>query len=151
MPIGKKNGLRVVVDTNIWVSTIIKPQGDYARLLQLIIRQGELFTAEEILAETRAVVLRPRIKNRYHLSEGTIDRAITAARNLATVLTDLPRLAVITKDPDDDLILACAVKAKAEYLLSYDPHLTELGEYEGIKIITPATFLSILKERKETS
>jgi putative PIN family toxin of toxin-antitoxin system len=137
--------LRVVVDTNIWVSTFIKPDGYYASLLQEIIKKGELFTAEEILAEAREVVLRPHIKDKYHLSESSIDRAITEARGFTTLITDLPDLDVIVEDPDDNIILACALKAQADYLLSYDPHLTDLGEYQGIQILTPKQFQAILK------
>ena len=53
--------LRVVLDTNIWVSTLITSHGQYANLVREIARQGTLFSSEAILEEVRDVVLRPRI------------------------------------------------------------------------------------------
>ena len=136
----------VVVDTNIWVSTIIKHQGRYAKLVREIARQGTLFTAEEILAEARDVVLRPRVQRRYQLSESTIDRTLNEIRSFTTVVTDLPDLNVVLADSDDNTIVACALKAGAEYIISYDPHLTDLKEYAGIRILTPKQFQSLLKK-----
>jgi hypothetical protein len=133
--------LRVVVDTNIWVSVFIKPEGHFAHMLEMIVKHAELCTAEEILAEAREVVLRPRIRDKHHLTEATVDKAIAQARKVSTVLRDLPELDVVKDDPDDNLILACALKAGATYLVSYDPHLTKVKEYRGIKILSPAEFL----------
>lgn len=141
--------LTVVVDTNIWVSTLIKPQGQYARMLRDLARRGTLYTAEEILAEAREVALRPHIQKKYRLTETLVDHALTEACIFATVVTDLPVLEVVTEDPDDNLILACAVKAGAAYLVSYDPHLTRLHDYQGILILTPQQFLPILKQAPE--
>lgn len=146
--------LKVVVDTNIWVSTLIKPHGYDARMIAEILRRGgEIFTTEEILAESREVALRPRIKDKYHLTEDTVDQALAEVRLLTTIVHELPELKVIKEDPDDNVILACALQAAADYLLSYDPHLTNLSEYQGIRILTPRQFIAILKQehREEPS
>lgn len=45
---------------------------------------------------------------------------------------------VIIDDPDDDAVLACAVAAKADLVVSGDPHLVKLVQYEGIPIVAPA-------------
>ena len=55
-------------------------------------------------------------------------------------------IAVIAADPSDDMVLACAVAGKADYIVSGDPHLLDLGEYEGIRIVSPAVFVSILAD-----
>ena len=52
----------------------------------------------------------------------------------------------IEDDPDDDLILGCAVGAKADYLVSGDTHLRKLRDYKGIQIISPSEFLAALRE-----
>lgn len=44
----------------------------------------------------------------------------------------------IIDDPDDDAVLACAVGAKADLVVSGDPHLLKLEHYQGISIVTPA-------------
>ena len=51
----------------------------------------------------------------------------------------------ITGDPDDDLILACAVEAAVDILVSGDRrHLLPVREYRGIRIIAPQTLLAEL-------
>ncbi len=51
-------------------------------------------------------------------------------------------LSVILADPDDDVVLACAVLGKADYLVTYDPHFDALGEvYQGISITKAIPFL----------
>ena len=137
--------LRVVLDTNIWVSVLITSHGQYAALVREIARQDTLYASEAILEEVRDVVLRPRILKKYHLSETVVDQALLAIRGLVALVSDLPTLIVVPDDPDDNKILACAVKARADYLVSYDPHLTALGDYEGIQILTPRQFRSVLK------
>lgn len=137
--------LKVVVDVNIWVSTLIKPQGRYAQLLEEIMQKGELITSEEILAQAREVALRPRIRNKYALNETQVDAALKAVREMATVISDVPEVNVVEDDPDDDLIVACAVASQADYIVSYDPHLTEITEYKGIEILTPQDFTRVLQ------
>jgi predicted nucleic acid-binding protein len=49
---------------------------------------------------------------------------------------------LVITDPDDDIVLACAVVGQADYLVSYDPHFEPLGEeYQGIKITKALPFL----------
>jgi predicted nucleic acid-binding protein len=52
----------------------------------------------------------------------------------------------VTGDPDDDLILACAIEAKVEVLVSGDrKHLLPVGEWGGVRILTPQTLLAELR------
>lgn len=107
-----------VLDTNIWVSTVFKPHGSYASIIKKM--------------------------KKYQLTEDVVDQAIASIRAFTTVVSRLPRLEVIKEDADDNVILACAVKAKADYLITYDPHLLRLKEYQGIKILKPKDFLTEL-------
>ena len=50
---------------------------------------------------------------------------------------------VIKEDPSDDKVLECALSCKAEFIISGNKHLLELGEYKGIKILTPKEFLEL--------
>ena len=51
---------------------------------------------------------------------------------------------IVPNDPPDNLVLACAVEGKADYLVSGNLHLLDLEQHRGIKIVTPAQFLEIL-------
>jgi predicted nucleic acid-binding protein len=57
---------------------------------------------------------------------------------LTTVVVPAIITPVIIEDPDDDAVLACAVAAKVDLVVSGDPHLVKLAQYEGIPIVTPA-------------
>jgi len=52
-----------------------------------------------------------------------------------------PELRIIKKDPDDDKFLECAVALKAQIIISGDKYVTDIKEYMGIKIYSPAGFL----------
>ena len=55
-------------------------------------------------------------------------------------------LRVIADDPDDDHYLSCAIEGEADYIVSGDRHLLEIQEYQGIRILTPRAFLTLLGE-----
>ena len=56
----------------------------------------------------------------------------------------VPGETIVRAVPDDDAVLACAVEAEADYIVSGDRHLLVLGSYEGIHILRAAEFLAIL-------
>ena len=57
---------------------------------------------------------------------------------LTTVLVPAIIPPAIIDDPDDDAVLACAVAAKADLVVSGDPHLLKLENYQDVPIVTPA-------------
>ena len=52
---------------------------------------------------------------------------------------------MIDEDPGDDKYLACALEANADFIVSGDEHILAIGEYEGVKILSPQEFLKILE------
>jgi putative PIN family toxin of toxin-antitoxin system len=79
------------------------------------------------------------------------DEVAQALELLADIAVDVQRSpagspAPVTGDPDDDLILACAVESSADVLVSGDRrHLLPVGRYQGIRIVTPQALLAELK------
>ncbi|GBC96990.1 hypothetical protein HRbin16_02806 [bacterium HR16] len=67
--------MRVVVDTNVWVSALLNPHGSPARLVRAF-RDGlfEAVASEPLLREIEAVVRRPRIWHKYQLDEDIVVR-----------------------------------------------------------------------------
>ena len=59
-------------------------------------------------------------------------------------MTDLPEIRVVPDDPDDDMVVATALAAEAEYLVTGDRHLLSLGSYQGVSMLKPARFLEVL-------
>lgn len=139
--------MKVVLDTNIFVSAFIVKNGNPAQILRFI-DKIELITSREILEETEEVLNRKHIKKKYRLTDKQIKEYIVALQQscILTKPTYIER--VIKDDPDDDIVLAMAKQTKANYIVSGDPHLTKLKAYEHISILTPVQFLKILVKIK---
>jgi len=135
---------KVVLDTNIYVSALLKRGGKPDQILRLI-EKYQLFCSEEILEETHRVLHYPRIKRKYKLKEREIEEHLLYIRSIATIISSLPKVNVIKEDPKDNVILACAQAARADFIVSGDKHLRKLGSYQSIRIISPAEFLKMLK------
>ncbi|MGH6917272.1 MAG: putative toxin-antitoxin system toxin component, PIN family, partial [Geminicoccaceae bacterium] len=60
------------------------------------------------------------------------------------LIADLPQVRGVVRDPNDDMVVACALKASADYIVTRDKDLLSLGAHEGIRIVTPRQFLDLL-------
>lgn len=134
---------KVVLDTNVLVSALIVKVGKPAQILRRI-AAFELLTAEEILTELEEVLQRPHITRKYRLSAEDIREYLARLRAVSTLVPLQTSVAVVA-DPDDNMFVACAIDGGASYIVSGDPHLVDLGAYQGIAILTPAAFLRILE------
>jgi hypothetical protein len=139
--------LKAVLDTSILVSAFLKNEGVNAKILLGAKDQYQLHLSEDILEETRLVLLTyERIRKKYHYGDDEALEYLAALRVVAEqVVKKLPKIRVIERDPKDDPVLACALKVKADYLVSKDDHLKDLKEYRGIKIVSSQDFLELLK------
>ena len=139
--------LKTVLDTSILVSAFLKHEGVNAKVLLGGKDQYELFLSEDILAETKLVLLTyERIRKKYHYTDDEVLEYLETLRLVAKqVLEKLPKIRVIEKDPKDDPVLACALKVRVDYIVSKDNHLRDLKEYRGIRIVSSQEFLELLK------
>jgi len=134
--------IRVVLDTNVIISATCVSNSLPGRLLSLWQNQVfEVVVSTHILHEFNDVIQRPKIRTRYEITDFDIAGynrllSIAAVDVLAEEIPD-----IVKEDPDDNHIIACAVKAGADYIVSGDRHLLQLREYNGIRIVTPAEFL----------
>lgn len=142
--------LKVVLDTNQFVSSFIVKEGISAQIFQAWRDFAYiLITSNEILAEIARVFQYPHIVKKYHLRKENINSFIGLIERDAVVLYDVPKLEVIKKDPTDNKFLACALESKAQYIISGDSHLLELGKYQSTKIVTAREFLKILNRGRK--
>jgi putative PIN family toxin of toxin-antitoxin system len=144
--------LKAVLDTTVLVAAMLRPEpgGVSAELLKLAAEgRYEMFVSDDILEETAATLATSeRIRKRYKYSNEHIVAYCEELARLGTVVSDPSPLAGIVRDPNDDMIVACAVAANAEFLVSRDKDLLTLGSYEAIEVVTPEDFLRILREEK---
>lgn len=137
--------LKVVIDTNQFISSVINKHGPSANLLEAWRKYCfTLILSDKILQEIRRVFFYPRISQKYHLEEDDITAFLGFIEHEAVVLSDLGKIDVIKDDPEDNEILACALEAGADYIVSGDKHLLNLKDYHGIAIVTVQEFLKLI-------
>ena len=140
--------VRAVLDSSVLVSALITPRGTPGAVLDAAERRVfTLCLSTEILAETSRVLTRnPKLQARYGYDQAHVAKFCAGLAAWAQIETNLPELhGAVPLDPKDDAIVATAVKAKADYLVTGDrKHLLALETYESICIVTPRQFLELL-------
>ena len=136
--------MRVVLDTNVVVSALIWG-GTPFRLLEAAI-EGDvlLHTTRELLIELRDVLGRPHLATRLTRQGSSIQHALALYSQLAISVTPASVPPVVIDDPDDDHVIAAAVAANADLIVSGDRHLLALGTHGTIRIVTPADALLVI-------
>jgi len=138
--------IQVVLDANVLVSGLISRKGPPGQILDAwLAGKFQLFISPQILEEMRRVLRYPRIINRLAMEQATglLDKLVTDAE----LVDGTFKLDILTRDPSDNIYLACAVEAKAGYLVTGNSeHFEEAGKiYMGVNIITPRSFLETLE------
>jgi putative PIN family toxin of toxin-antitoxin system len=124
------------------VSGLLSKTGLPAKILNAW-RAGHylLIASPPIVAEIKRVLQAPRIKEKYFITDGDIEQLITLLEKEALIVpghTDVKN--AIPDDPSDEIFLACAVAAAADFIVSGDRHLLGLSGYKDISIITVHEF-----------
>jgi uncharacterized protein len=136
--------VRVVLDTNVTLSGLLW-NGTPRRVLEAA-RNGqiEIFCSAELVEELEDVLHRPKLASRLARIGSTPEELLAGYLALVIVIRAAPLPVPISVDPDDDAVLACALAARAEAVVSGDDDLLRLGVVEQIPIITAAEFLDRL-------
>lgn len=140
--------VRAVLDTNVFVSAALSknPASPTREVLERW-QRGEFVLlictplAEEIVEKLLD----------HNISAERVDVLVERLAQLAEwVEVPTEKIEALLTDPDDNVIVACAVEGSANYLVTYDPHFDALGgEYRGMKILKAIPFLEILRESGE--
>jgi putative PIN family toxin of toxin-antitoxin system len=134
-----------VLDTNIPVSGAISAAGTVSRIIDAW-RSGQfkVIVSAPILDELERTFQKPYF--RRYLTKKQSARFLLLLRKRATVSPITVSVHGIATHPEDDLILATAVSAKADYLVTGDTKLQQVGTYQGVTILSPRRFVEILKQ-----
>jgi len=146
--------VRAVVDTNLIVSGLLKKPGIPYQLVEAF-RKGHftLVLSPPLLAEYRQVLHRPKLQEKYALTEAEIAAFFFLIETNAHLVTPQPRLPVKIRDQRDEGVLAAALGGQADYLVSGDQDLLVLKNdpgLSGLRIVTAKEFLSLLAEEQRT-
>jgi uncharacterized protein len=133
---------RVLCDTNVLVSAFIAA-GPPSRIVEAAIDgRIELALADPVLDELNRV-----LSTKLRFEPERVHDIVALLSELACVCVAAPPETppAITGDPDDDLVLACALEEDVQILVSGDrKHLLPVGEHRGIRILTPQALLADL-------
>jgi len=137
--------LRAVFDTNLLVSYLFVHRPPIATLLDihLAAEHFTLITAPSLLSELALVLRYPRLQ--CYCDSPQADRFVALIAALSEVVELAVNIPVISHDPDDDLIIACAVVGRADFIVSGDKDLLTLNQVGRISILTATEFLQRLE------
>ena len=134
--------IRVVLDTNILISGVLHI-GKPSKILDLALQNRiEVIASIPIIEEFKNVISRDKFKLSIEEHELFTNFIIRLCHIVAVKST----FKVVEDDPDDDIIVRTAHDSGANYIISGDRHLLELGTFAGIKVIRASELLKLCEE-----
>jgi len=137
------NHNRVVIDTNVFISALLNPQGTPREVINIAISQFVILQSEATYQELESRISKKKFDK--YLEENNRLKFLLAVRN-ESLFIDIVHETEIFSDSDDNKFLELAVSGNASYLITGAKDLLIINTYRGIPIITPANFLSIVQE-----
>ena len=133
--------MRAILDANILLSALLSPPGAPAKILEAWERKlFTLIACEELLIELRDVSTRPLFRARVRA--GAAEVLAISVHALSVFCEDLPS-GVEAPEPKDSYLLALAEAGQAEYLVTGNKELLELGSHKATKIISARDFAAL--------
>jgi putative PIN family toxin of toxin-antitoxin system len=133
--------VRIVLDTNTVLSGLLWRGTPHQLLKAISAKQITLFTSPILLAELEEVMTRNKLAAAVKASGLSADQLMQYYRRLARVIHPDPIPPTVLSDPDDDHVLACALTAEADVIVSGDSDLLNLKEHRSMRIMTAAQAL----------
>ena len=149
--------LRVVVDTNVWVSALINPRGFPARMLKAFYDQRfELVLSDPLLEELANVVSRSGVARRIDLSSDELVGVLVRMRATSDFV-EVFGIEPVCRDPDDDMVIETVIRGDADVLVTRDDDLkgaSEVADYlmaHGKQVLTVNQFLALLARGSDSN
>jgi len=140
--------LRAVFDTNVFISASLSKNANSPTRELLERWKRSEFTL--VICNQIAMEMIEKLTERGVAFEIINDQVSALAHSAEWVLVPDEKIEDLLSDPDDNVVVACAVEGDANYLITYDPHFDTLnGDYRGIKIVKAIPFLEVLRRTGE--
>lgn len=133
-----RSELRVVIDTNVFVSALAIEDSVPFRAVEMAFASGKILFSAETLAELDDVLHRPKLSRFF--SVGGVASVLERLRRDGELVTTEPSRRR-SRDPKDDVLLDLAVSGRADWLVTGDGDLLVLGAVGTTRIATPAVFV----------
>jgi putative PIN family toxin of toxin-antitoxin system len=137
----EKTPIKVVLDTNVLISSILF-KGELAGIVDLW-KRGRIVpvVSGETFHEFRTVLEYPKFRLTKGEIKAIIEEEILPFFEIAAITGEAGG---VCRDPDDDKFIACALSASADYIVSGDKALCDVGRYKPVRIITPSQLLKMI-------
>jgi putative PIN family toxin of toxin-antitoxin system len=129
---------RIVIDTNVYVSRLIREQSTPGRAVGRAWREAITLTSFAIMEELRMVLHRPKLAR--YIQPEKIEPYIEKIGELGLIVVNSPPIRAC-RDPRDDKFLEVAVHGRADVIVTGDTDLLALNPFRGIAILTPGEYL----------
>ena len=130
---------RVVIDTNVLISSLFLTTSTPARAVDKAVTKAQLVATTETLRELIETLLLPKFDRYAHR-----DRREALLERVASLVEIVQIIQSIraSRDPKDDKFLEAAVNGRADVIVTGDRDLLDLNSFRGIAIVTPAGYLA---------
>ena len=138
--------MRITADTNVLLSATFW-LGDSFRIIEKVEKgEIELVLSRDIIQEFGGLLeydeIKDKIKDKALEMKKTVDEIV----EMSTIVDPKERFNIIKEDPEDNVVIECAVEGKVDYIVSQDDHLLKLKEFRSIRILTPKEMIEILNK-----
>ena len=129
--------VKTVLDTNVLVSAALSNGKPYRILSMAEDEDITSVTSSAITDELQNVLSRDQLP----FTDNQVNELVSKILSISRVVEPQTEIEYIEDDPDDDKILEAAVAGEADFIVSGDSHLLDIGEYNDIRILSPDQFL----------
>ena len=136
--------MRAVIDTNVLLSGLLWRGQPHALLEHVRSGTVSMVSSPALLAELADVIGRAKFDAILTKTNTSRERSLAEVRQLAEVIDAPPLTQPVCRDPDDDAVLALALGAQVDLIVSGDDDLLVLGSFEGIPIVNAAQALRLI-------
>lgn len=138
----RNKALRVIIDTNLWVSFVISKKYN---LLDNLLFSGKvrLLFSKELINEIHQTISKPKLK--IYFVDNAIEKMLSAFEPF-TDLVEVESIIRICRDSNDDFLLSLCKDGKANYLITGDNDLLVLKKFGKTKILTIKDFFAVMKK-----
>jgi len=137
----KNRFLKLIIDTNLWISFLISNKQNVIEPL-LFGKKARLLFSTELIAEIQLTIEKPKLKK--HFGTNALEEMLSTFEPFIDLI-EVKNNVAVCRDPKDNFLLALAKEGKADYLLTGDKDLLDLKKFGKTKIKTIANFIEDTK------
>lgn len=138
--------MKVVLDTNTLLSGLVTGSAAPANLMALWQEDMfDIYASEHILDGVSRALKKPYWQKRLDLRQ--LESRFAKLRPRLEMVTPAEGIHDVAEDDEDDMILATALAAGADYLVTGDKYLQRIAQFRGIEIVSPRAFVNLILDR----